>query len=94
MNSHIAGIVPATVASLAVVILAWHTSALHPLLHRLSHWVGICLVAQILIGVATFRLHLQVEPLTVSHQAVGAALLGTLVAFTVLGFRDGRVSWQ
>jgi cytochrome c oxidase assembly protein subunit 15 len=94
MNSHIAGIVPATVGSLAVVILAWRTSALHPVLRRLSHWVGICLLAQILIGVATFRLHLQVEPLTVSHQAVGAALLGTLVAFTVLGFRDGRVSWQ
>ncbi|MGB3534163.1 MAG: heme A synthase [Microcoleaceae cyanobacterium] len=93
MNSHIAGIVPATVSSLAVVILAWRTSALHPLLRRLSHWVGICLLAQIVIGVATFRLHLQVEPLTVSHQAVGAALLGALVAFTVFGFRDRQDSW-
>lgn len=88
MNSHIAGIVPATVATLAVVILAWRTSALHPILRSLANWVGVCLVAQIVIGIATFRLHLQVEPLTVSHQAVGAALLGTLVAFTVLAWRD------
>jgi cytochrome c oxidase assembly protein subunit 15 len=43
---------------------------------------------QILLGVATFRLHLQVEPLTVAHQAVGAALLGVLVGFTVLAMRD------
>ena len=92
MNSHIAGVVPATVAALAVVILAWRTSALHPLLRRISHWVGICLLAQLVIGIATFRLHLQVEPLTVSHQAVGAALLGTLVAFSVLGFRDQQAN--
>jgi cytochrome c oxidase assembly protein subunit 15 len=45
-------------------------------------------VLQILLGVATFKLRLQVEPLTVSHQAIGAALLGTLVAFTVLAWRD------
>ncbi len=88
MNSHIAGIVPATVAALAVVILAWRTSALHPILRNLANWVGFCLIAQIVIGIATFRLHLQVEPLTVSHQAVGAALLGTLVAFTVFAWRD------
>lgn len=94
MNSHIAGIVPATVGSLAVVILAWRTSALNPVLRRIATWVGLCLLAQIVIGIATFRLHLQVEPLTVSHQAVGALLLGTLVAFTVLGFRDSKVSWK
>jgi cytochrome c oxidase assembly protein subunit 15 len=94
MNSHIAGIVPATVGSLAVVILAWRTSALNPVLRRLATGVGVCLLAQIVIGVATFRLHLQVEPLTVSHQAVGAALLGTLVAFTVLGFRDRKVKYS
>jgi heme A synthase len=46
------------------------------------------LILQILLGIATFRLHLQVEPLTVSHQAIGAALLGTLVSFTVLALRD------
>jgi cytochrome c oxidase assembly protein subunit 15 len=49
---------------------------------------GGLLSLQILLGFATFRLHLQVEPLTVSHQAIGAALLGTLVVFTVLSLRD------
>jgi cytochrome c oxidase assembly protein subunit 15 len=53
---------------------------------------GILLILQILLGIATFRLHLQVEPLTVSHQSVGAALLGTLVAFTVLALRDWTAS--
>ncbi len=91
MNSHLVGVIPATLAALAVVILAWGTSALHPTLRRLSAWVGLCLLAQLLIGFATFRLHLQVELLTVSHQAVGAALLATLVAFTVLGFRDQQI---
>jgi cytochrome c oxidase assembly protein subunit 15 len=41
---------------------------------------------------ATFRLHLQVEPLTVAHQAVGAALLGTLLAFSILSWRDRVLS--
>jgi cytochrome c oxidase assembly protein subunit 15 len=49
---------------------------------------GGLVVVQIALGIASFRLRLQVEPLTVSHQAIGALLLGTLVAFTVLGFRD------
>jgi cytochrome c oxidase assembly protein subunit 15 len=49
---------------------------------------GSLLILQLLLGVATFRLHLQVEPLTVSHQAIGATLLGTLVVFTVLSMRD------
>ena len=49
---------------------------------------GGLLILQLLLGVATFRLRLQVEPLTVSHQAIGATLLGTLVVFTVLSLRD------
>jgi heme a synthase len=88
MNSHIIGVFPATFATLAVVILAWRTPALHPALRQLSQLVGILLIVQIVLGIATFRLHLQVELLTVTHQAVGAALLGSLVAFTVLGMRD------
>jgi len=35
------------------------------------------------VGVATYQLRLQVEPLTVTHQAVGALLLGSLVVLTV-----------
>lgn len=88
LNSHLIGVVPASLGTLAVTVLAWRTPALHPLLRRLSRLAGLLLLAQILLGVATFYLHLQVEPLTVAHQTVGAALLGTLVGFTVLGLRD------
>ncbi|MEB3178053.1 MAG: heme A synthase [Nostocaceae cyanobacterium] len=88
MYSHIVGIVPPTLATLAVVILAWRTPALHPALRTLANMAGGFLILQLIVGVATFRLHLQVEPLTVSHQVVGAALLGSLVVFTVLALRD------
>jgi heme a synthase len=88
MNSHIAGIVPPTIAVLSLVILAWRTPALHPLLRRLINVAGLLLVLQLTLGVATFRLRLQVEPLTVAHQATGAALLGTLLVFSVLALRD------
>ena len=88
MYSHISGVVPPTLATLAVVFLSWRTPALHPALRRLANMAGGLLVLQILLGVATFRLHLQVEPLTVTHQSVGAVLLGVLVAFTVLAMRD------
>src|SRR5579883_1974268 len=92
MHSHIAGVVPPTVATLTLVIVAWRTPALHPALRRLASLAGGLVLLQILLGVATFKLRLQVEPLTVSHQAIGAALLGTLVAFTVLALRDAPVS--
>ncbi|NJP08757.1 MAG: heme A synthase [Leptolyngbyaceae cyanobacterium RU_5_1] len=88
MNSHIAGVVPATLAILVLVIWAWRTPALHPTLRQLATVAGGLVILQILLGVATFKLRLQVEPLTVAHQAIAALLLGTLVAFTVLAFRD------
>jgi cytochrome c oxidase assembly protein subunit 15 len=88
MNSHIAGIVPPTLAVLSLVILVWRTPALHPMLRRLANVAGLLLILQITLGVAMFRLRLQVEPLTVAHQATGAALLGTLLVFTVLALRD------
>jgi heme a synthase len=91
MNSHIVGVVPATIATLTLIVLSWRTPALHPALRRLANLTGFFLLLQIMLGVATFRLHLQVEPLTISHQAIGASLLGTLVAFTVLAFRDAKV---
>jgi cytochrome c oxidase assembly protein subunit 15 len=92
MHSHITGVVPPTLATLAVVFLSWRTPALHPALRRLANMAGGLLGLQILLGVATLRLHLQVEPLTVAHQFVGASLLGVLVAFTVLAMRD-RTAW-
>ncbi len=88
MNSHILGVVPATLATVTLVVWAWRTPALHPTLRRLAIASGALVVLQILLGVATFKLRLQVEPLTVAHQTIGALLLGSLVAFTVFAFRD------
>jgi cytochrome c oxidase assembly protein subunit 15 len=88
MNSHIAGVLPASLATIATVWLAWRTPALSSLLRQFANWIAGLLVLQVALGIATFRLHLQVEPLTVAHQAIGAALLGTLVAFTVIAWRD------
>ena len=90
MHSHIAGVVPPTVAVITLVVMAWRTPALHPTLRTLGFWTAALLGLQILLGVATFYLRLQVEPLTVAHQTTGATLLGTLVAFTVLAIRDYR----
>ncbi len=88
MNSHILGVFPATAATLTLVFFVRRTNPLHPMLKQLANLALGLILWQILLGIATFRLHLQVELLTVSHQAVGAALLGTLVAFTVLALRD------
>ena len=90
MNSHIIGVVPATLATLAVVATAWRTPALHPTLRKLAWVAGGIVVLQVLLGVATFYLHLQVEPLTVTHHTVGAALFATLVALTTLGMREAK----
>ena len=90
MNSHIIGVVPPT---LAIVFLCWRayrTPNLSKNLKTLSTIAGSLVILQILLGIATFSLHLQVEPLTVTHQAVGATLLGVLVAFTVLAFRNSQ----
>jgi heme a synthase len=87
-NSHILGVIPATLGCLAVVVIAWRTPALAPVMRKLAYAVGGLVVLQILLGVATFRLHLQIEPLTVAHHTVGATLLATLVAFTVFALRD------
>ncbi len=88
MNAHILGVVPPTLATIAVVWFAWKTPGLHKNLRVLANTAAALVSLQILLGIATFKLHLQVEPLTVTHQAVGASLLGVLVAFTVLAIRD------
>lgn len=89
MNSHILGVLPPTLAVLVLIFLARRTPALHPTLRGLTIMIGSLLGLQIALGVITFRLHLQVALLTVAHQGVGAALLGTLVAFSVIALRDG-----
>ena len=88
MNAHILGVVPPTLAVISVVWFAWRTPGLHRNLRILANLAAALVTLQILLGVATLKLHLQVEPLTVTHQAVGASLLGVLIAFTVLAIRD------
>lgn len=88
MNSHLIGVVPPTVAILALLLVSWRTPALHPWLRRLTQLVGVLLSFQIVLGIATLQLRLQVEPLTVIHHTVGAMLMGALVSFTVLAWRD------
>ncbi|MEL6384906.1 MAG: heme A synthase [Cyanobacteria bacterium J06626_18] len=88
MNSHLIGVVPPTIAILILMLTAWRTPALHPWLRRLTQLIGVLLATQIVLGIVTFQLRLQVEPLTVTHHTVGAALTGALVCFTVLAWRD------
>ncbi|MEL6815445.1 MAG: heme A synthase [Cyanobacteria bacterium J06598_3] len=90
MNSHMVGVVPPTLAVVALVITVWRTPALSKWLRWLANASGCLVLLQIALGVATFKLRLQVEPLTVCHQAIGASLLGVLVCFTVLALRDFR----
>jgi heme a synthase len=90
MNAHILGVVPPTLAVIAVVWLASQTPGLNSQLRTLANTAAGLLSLQILLGVATFRLHLQVEPLTVTHQGIGATLLGVLIAFAVLATRDSN----
>jgi len=90
LNTHLIGVIPATLVSMAVVITAWLNKAISPILRRLALIAGLLLIAQVAIGYATYKLHLQVEPLTIAHQATGSALLASLVCFTVLAFATTR----
>ncbi|MEN9206396.1 MAG: COX15/CtaA family protein [Thermostichales cyanobacterium SZTDM-1c_bins_54] len=86
LNSHLLGVVPATLAVLLTLGLGiWQRR--HPLLLTL---VGLLLVGQLALGWGTFSLRLQVEPLTVAHQMVGAALLGSLVVLGLMA-RHGQL---
>ena len=82
MNSHLLGVIPATLSCVAVIVVIWLNANLPKYCRNLATVIGGLLIVQILLGVATFKLHLQVEPLTVTHQAIGALLLGTLVVLT------------
>lgn len=90
LNTHLIGVIPATLASIAVVITAWLNKAIAPILRRVALITGLLLIAQVAIGYATYKLHLQVETLTIAHQATGSALLASLVCFTVLAFTATR----
>ncbi len=88
MNNHLIGVVPATLATLTLVFLSLRSPNLNPIFRKIALTTGALLLVQILLGVATLRLHLQVEPLTVAHHLVGASLFGTLIAFSTLAVRD------
>ena len=88
MNNHLIGVVPATLATVALVFLTLRSPNLNPIFRKIALTAGGLLIIQILLGVATLRLHLQVEPLTVAHHLVGASLFGTLIAFSTLALRD------
>lgn len=90
MNSHLIGVVPPTIATLTLLLISWRTPALHPWLRSLTQAIGALLAFQILLGIATLQLHLQVEPLTVIHHTMGATLTSALVCFTALAWRDQR----
>ena len=90
LNTHLVGVIPATIASIAVVVMSWLTKMIQPSLRRIASVAGLLVIAQVAIGYATYKLHLQVEPLTIAHQATGSALLGSLVCFTVLAFTASR----
>jgi heme a synthase len=90
MNSHLSGVVPATLSCIAAIVVVWRNSNLPQAFRSLATGIAGLLVCQILLGVTTFKLHLQVAPLTVMHQTVGAILLGTLVVLTGLLWRLNR----
>lgn len=92
MTSHQWGAVVPTAAIALLLVSVWRAPTLPGSLRKLAIAAGMLVICQILLGIATLQLHLQVEPLTVSHQTVGAMLLGVLVVFTVLGIRDRRAS--
>jgi heme a synthase len=87
LNAHLIGVIPATLASIVLVVTVWLSKAIASVLKLVATIAGLLVIAQVAIGYATYKLHLQVEPLTIAHQATGSALLGTLVCFAVLAFR-------
>ncbi len=93
MNSHLLGVMPTTVSIALLLLLLWRSPAIDPILRWLGWAVGGLLILQMGLGLATFYLHLQVAPLTVSHQAIGALLLGTLVVFSGLAAKTNLVQF-
>ena len=87
MNSHLLGVIPATLSAIVVITVALRTQPLPRILRYVVCGTGLCLVLQLLLGYATFRLHLQVAMLTIMHQFVGAMLLGSVVFFTAATYR-------
>lgn len=88
MNSHLLGVLPVSIAVLSVAWVAWHRPAIAPILRKLSLAGIVALGLQASLGTAALKLRLQVEPLTVAHQTVGALLLALMLAISVIAWRD------
>lgn len=82
LSSHLIGIVPTTIAILGTIFYLWRINGDNSTIGKLKYAIPALLICQIAIGFATYKMHLQVEILTVCHQAVGALLLGSLVVCT------------
>ncbi len=80
--AHLLAVIPTTLVAILLAVAAWRSTALPEGARRLALLAGSLVCFQVILGVATYRLHLQVEPLTVAHQTIGALLLGVLVAFS------------
>jgi heme a synthase len=94
MNSHIIGVFPATIVTFALVVATWLTHDIPNIFRRLGLAIIVLVSLQILLGIATFRLHLQVEVLTIAHHTIAVTLLGTLVSFSVLAWRERQANNQ
>jgi heme a synthase len=88
LHGHMISAVPASLAVGVLAYCAWRTPALHPVLRRLYKISLVLLSLQVGIGISTLHLHLQVEWLTVLHQAIAASLFGTLIWFSIIALRD------
>lgn len=88
LHHHLLGILPTAIAVAVTLWLTWRTPALNPLLRQLGIAAAGLFAGQLLLGVATLKLHLQIEPLTVAHHSVGICLWSTFLAIAVLAIRD------
>jgi len=87
INNHLFGVLPSSLVILLLFILSFRQDC-SAIVRKLAIAAMALLVTQICLGVATMRLHLQVEPLTVAHHTVAALLLSVLVAFSILAHRN------
>ncbi len=88
MNNHLFGVIPVCISVLGVGLWSWRSQTIDFAGKKFGLIAVGLLLVQVAIGFATYKLRLQVEPLTVAHQSVGALLLGSMIVITVLGFRS------
>ena len=88
MNSHIIGVFPATITTIVLLVMTWRSGDITPQLKTIAKYIALILVGQISLGIATFYLHLQVEPLTIAHHTMGAGLFASLIYFSIISYKS------